>query len=165
MASINPIVPCLWFDSEAEEAANFYVGIFDNAKVTQVAYYTEAGKELHGREPGSVLTVAFELNGQAFTALNGGPIFKFNEAISFQVMCESQQEIDRYWTRLLEGGQDEAKQCGWLKDKYGVSWQIVPRVLIEMLKDSTSPKTARAMAAMMGMKKLDIAALQHAYNS
>ncbi|GAB2864603.1 VOC family protein [Pseudoduganella ginsengisoli] len=163
MAHVQSIVPCLWFDTQAEEAAKYYTGIFDGGRITQVSYYTEAGQEHHGKAPGTVLTAEFEINGQTFTALNGGPQFKFNEAVSFQVMCESQQEIDRYWARLGEGGDPAAQQCGWLKDKFGVSWQIVPRVLIEMLKDSQSPRAQRALVAMMGMKKLDIAALQRAY--
>jgi predicted 3-demethylubiquinone-9 3-methyltransferase (glyoxalase superfamily) len=163
MADIQSIVPCLWFDSQAEEAATYYTGIFDGGRITQVTHYSEAGKEIHGREPGSVLTVEFEINGQTFTAMNGGPQFKFNEAISFQVMCESQQEVDRYWAKLGEGGDPAAQQCGWLKDKYGVSWQVVPRVLMEMLKDTQSARAQRAMAALMGMKKLDIAELQRAY--
>lgn len=163
MANIQSIVPCLWFDSQAEEAAKFYTGIFDGGRITQVSYYTEVGREQHGQEPGTVLTVEFEINGQKFTALNGGPLFKFSEAISFQVLCESQQEVDRYWTHLGEGGDPAAQQCGWLKDKYGVSWQIVPRVLVEMLKDSLSPRAQRTMAALMQMKKLDIAELQRAY--
>jgi len=163
MASIPKIVPCLWFDSQAEEAANYYVGIFDNAKINQITHYTEAGREIHGREPGSVLTVEFELNGTTFTAMNGGPLFKFNEAVSFQVMCESQQEVDRYWLHLTEGGDPAAQQCGWLKDKFGLSWQVVPRVLMEMLKDHTSARTGRVMAALMDMKKLNIAELQRAY--
>jgi predicted 3-demethylubiquinone-9 3-methyltransferase (glyoxalase superfamily) len=163
MANIQSIVPCLWFDTQAEEAAKYYTGIFDGGRIKQVSYYSEAGKEYHGREPGSVLTVEFEINGQTFTALNGGPQFKFNEAVSFQVMCESQQEVDRYWSKLGEGGDPAAQQCGWLKDKYGLSWQIVPRVLMEMLKDSQSSRAQRAMSAMMRMKKLDIAELQRAY--
>ena len=163
MASVQQIVPCLWFDSRAEEAANYYVGIFDNSKITQITHYTEAGKDVHGRAPGSVLTVSFELNGTPFTALNGGPQFKFNEAVSFQVMCESQQEVDRFWLHLGEGGDPAAQQCGWLKDKFGVSWQVVPSVFMEMLKESGSPKAERALAAMMEMKKLDIAELQRAY--
>ncbi|MYN08732.1 VOC family protein [Pseudoduganella aquatica] len=163
MASIQQIVPCLWFDSQAEDAANFYIGIFDNSKITQITHYTEAGKDIHGRQPGSVLTVSFSLNGTEFTAMNGGPMFKFSEAISFQVMCESQQELDRYWLHLGEGGDPAAQQCGWLKDKFGLSWQVVPRVLMEMIKDHGAAKTERVMAALMGMKKLDIAALQRAY--
>ena len=163
MASIQPIVPCLWFESQAEEAANYYVGIFDNAKINFITRYTEAGKEIHCHEPGSVLTVEFELNGTAFTAMNGGPQFKFNQAVSFQVMCESQQELDRYWLHLTEGGDPAEQQCGWLKDKFDVSWQVVPSVLIEMIKDHTSAKAGRVMAALMDMKKLDIAELQRAY--
>jgi predicted 3-demethylubiquinone-9 3-methyltransferase (glyoxalase superfamily) len=164
MASIQQVVPCLWFDTQAEDAAKYYSGIFDNSRITQVTHYSEAGKEIHGQEPGSVLTVAFELNGTSFTALNGGPQFKFNEAVSFQVMCDSQQEVDRFWTHLGEGGDPAAQVCGWLKDKFGVSWQVVPRVMMEMLKDASSPKAQRAMGAMMKMKKLDIAELQRAYN-
>ncbi|CAN7449010.1 VOC family protein [Pseudoduganella sp. LjRoot289] len=163
MASIQQIVPCLWFDSQAEDAARYYTGIFDNSRITLVTHYTEAGKDIHGREPGSVLTVEFELNGVPFTALNGGPQFKFSEAVSFQVMCESQQEVDRFWLHLGEGGDPAAQQCGWLKDKFGVSWQVVPRVLIDMIKESGSQKAERVMAALMPMKKLDIAGLQRAY--
>ena len=120
------IVPCLWFDSQAEEAAKYYTGIFKNSKITNVSHYTEAGREIHGRKAGSVMTVAFELDGQPFTALNGGPDFKFNEAISFQVICETQKEIDHYWDKLSQGGDPKAQQCGWLKDKFGLSWQVVP---------------------------------------
>lgn len=163
MPTINTIVPCLWFDTQAEDAAKYYTGIFKNSKITQINRYSEAGKEFHKREPGSVLIVAFELDGQPFTALNGGPNFKFNEAISFQVMCETQQEVDYFWDKL-SGGDKQAEQCGWLKDKYGVSWQIVPRILLELIANHTSPKSQRAMGAMMGMKKLDIAALQKAYD-
>lgn len=164
MASIQQIVPCLWFDDQAEQAANYYVDIFEGgSKVTQISRYTEAGKEYHGREPGSVMVAAFELNGQQFTALNGGPVFKFNEAVSLQVMCDSQQEVDRFWTRLGEGGDPAAQQCGWLKDKFGLSWQVVPRVLIEMMEDSASPAAQRVMTAMMQMKKIDIAGLQRAH--
>lgn len=163
MASIQQIVPCLWFDSQAEEAVNYYIGIFDHASITHITRYTEAGKEIHGREPGSVLTVSFQLNGAEFTAMNGGPLFKFSEAISFQVMCDSQQEVDRYWLHLGQGGDPAAQQCGWLKDKFGLSWQVVPRVLMDMLKDGTPAKSERVMAALMQMKKLDIAELQRAY--
>ena len=120
------IVPCLWFDHQAEEAAKFYVSVFKNSKITTVSRYSAAGQEIHGRPPGSVMVVAFELDGQTFTALNGGPDFKFNEAISLQVYCETQQEIDYYWEKLSKGGDPKAQQCGWLKDKYGLSWQVVP---------------------------------------
>jgi predicted 3-demethylubiquinone-9 3-methyltransferase (glyoxalase superfamily) len=163
MASIQQVVPCLWFETQAEEAANFYVGIFDNSRITQVSYYSKGGKEAHGREPGSVLMVEFELNGTTFTALNGDPRFAFSQAVSFQVLCESQQELDRFWLHLGEGGDADAQQCGWLKDKFGLSWQILPRVLMEMLKDHTASRTERVMAALGTMKKLDIAELQRAY--
>src|SRR5262245_24554029 len=126
---MQKITPCLWFDSSAEEAARFYTSIFKNSKIGKIARYGEAGREIHGRPAGSVMTVEFEIDGQTFTALNGGPIFKFNEAISFQVMCETQDEIDSYWEKLSQGGDNAAQQCGWLKDKYGLSWQIVPTVL------------------------------------
>jgi predicted 3-demethylubiquinone-9 3-methyltransferase (glyoxalase superfamily) len=159
----HTITPCLWFDDQAEEAAAFYTAIFRNSKIVNVARYGEAGREIHGRPAGSVMTVAFELDGQSFTALNGGPVFKFNEAISLQVMCETQEEVDHYWARLSQGGDPKAQQCGWLKDKYGVSWQVVPRVLIDMVGDPDSQKSQRAMTAMLQMKKLDIAALKRAY--
>lgn len=125
--------------------------------------YSEAGQEVHRRKPGSVMTVEFELSGQAFTALNGGPVFKFNEAVSFQVVCDTQDEIDHYWDRLSEGGDPKARQCGWLKDRYGVSWQVVPRGMAEMLKDPQSEGAKRAMAAVMKMRKLDVAELRRAY--
>ena len=163
MASAQKITPCLWFDDQAEEAAKFYTGIFKNSKIGSISRYGEAGREVHGRPPGTVMTVAFELNGQSFTALNGGPVFKFNEAISFQVNCQDQKEVDYYWEKLSEGGDEKAQQCGWLKDKYGVSWQIVPTVLIDMLGEPTSEKSQRAMAAMLQMKKIDIAKLERAY--
>jgi len=160
----HKIIPCLWFDHQAEQAADFYTGIFPNSKVTDISRYTEAGKEIHGKEPGSVLTIAFELNGQPYTALNGGPIFKFTEAISFQIKCEDQAEVDHYWEKLGEGGDPNAQQCGWLKDKFGVSWQVVPRQLLEYTKDPDRAKADRTTAAMMQMKKLDIAALKRAYD-
>jgi predicted 3-demethylubiquinone-9 3-methyltransferase (glyoxalase superfamily) len=156
------IVPCLWFDDQAEEAAGFYTGIFANSRIVQVSRYGEAGREVHGRPAGSVMVVAFELDGQAFTALNGGPVFKFNEAISLQVDCETQAEVDHYWGKLSEGGDETAQQCGWLKDRYGVSWQIVPRILIELIGDPDPRKSERAMEAMLRMKKIDIAALTRA---
>src|SRR5437667_7553718 len=135
MLSIQRITPCLWFDDKAEEAAKFYTSIFRNSKITATTRYGEAGREIHGRPAGSVMTVAFELDGHGFTALNGGPVFKFNEAISFQVNCDTQQEVDHYWDKLSAGGDEKAQQCGWLKDKYGVSWQIVPKILVELLMD------------------------------
>jgi predicted 3-demethylubiquinone-9 3-methyltransferase (glyoxalase superfamily) len=164
MAALQPIIPCLWFDSEAEEAARFYTGIFKNSKIVATTRYGEAGHEIHGRPAGSVLTVEFELNEQPFTALNGGPNFKFNEAISFQIMCRDQEEVDYYWNRLGEGGDPRAQQCGWLKDKYGLSWQVVPIGMVEMLNDRDRRKADRAMEAMLQMKKLDIAELQRAFD-
>jgi predicted 3-demethylubiquinone-9 3-methyltransferase (glyoxalase superfamily) len=157
------IAPCLWFDHEAEEAAKFYTSVFPNSRIVETSRYGEAGKEVHGRPAGSVMTVGFELDGQPFTALNGGPVFKFNEAISLQVNCETQQEVDHYWTRLSEGGDPNAQQCGWLKDKYGVSWQVVPRVLSELIKDPDPAKSGRVMEALLKMKKVDLAGLKRAY--
>ena len=157
------ITPCLWFDDKAEEAAKFYASIFKNSKIGDVIHYGKEGYEIHGREEGSVLTVDFEIEGQKFVALNGGPIFKFNEAISFQVHCETQEEVDYYWEKLSEGGDEKAQQCGWLKDKYGVSWQIVPIVLIKMLKDKDTKKSERVMKVMLQMHKLDINILEQAY--
>jgi len=159
MQSINP---CLWFNSEAEDAAKFYTSVFKNSKVLGISRYTEAGKELHGKPIGSVMTVEFELNGQAYTALNGGPIFKFNEAVSFQVMCESQDEIDYYWDQLSASGDPTAQACGWLKDKFGLSWQIVPTDFMKLANDPDQSRFQRAMQVMFGMKKLDIATLMRA---
>jgi predicted 3-demethylubiquinone-9 3-methyltransferase (glyoxalase superfamily) len=158
------IGPCLWFDNQAEEAAKFYAGIFKKSRIVKISRYGEAGHEIHRRPAGSVMTVAFELEGQPFTALNGGPLFKFNEAISLQVYCKTQKEVDYYWDKLTAGGDTNAQQCGWLKDKYGVSWQVVPTVALELLSDPKSKKSQRAFAAMMQMKKLDIAALKRAYD-
>jgi predicted 3-demethylubiquinone-9 3-methyltransferase (glyoxalase superfamily) len=162
MSSPQKITPCLWFDDQAEEAARFYAGVFKNSKILKISRYTEAGREVHGRPPGSVMTVSFELEGQAFTALNGGPVFKFNEAISFQISCETQEEVDHYWYKLSAGGDEKAQQCGWLKDKYGVSWQVVPTILPELLMDPDPAKSRRVMEAMLQMKKLDIAKLRGA---
>jgi predicted 3-demethylubiquinone-9 3-methyltransferase (glyoxalase superfamily) len=158
------ITPCLWFDNQGEEAAKFYTGIFRNSKILGTTRYGEAGKEMHGQKPGTAMTVAFELDGQPFTALNGGPMYKFTEAISLQVMCDNQQEVDHYWNQLGAGGDEKAQQCGWLKDRYGVSWQVVPRVLPEMIA-GTGGNTGRMMGAMMKMKKLDIAQLERAYQT
>jgi len=157
------ITPCLWFDDQAEEAAQFYTGIFKNSEIVSISRYGEAGHEIHGKPAGSVLTVEFQLDGQRFTALNGGPYFKFNEAVSFQVWCGTQEEVDYYWEKLSAGGDERAQQCGWLKDRYGVSWQVVPTVMSEMAGDPNSEKSQRAMKAMLQMKKLDIAELQRAY--
>ena len=163
MPGIQRITPCLWFDDQAEEAAKLYTGIFKNSKIVAVSRYGKAGQEVHGRPEATVMTVAFELEGQTFTALNGGPIFKFNEAISFQVNCDTQAEVDYYWEKLSAGGDVKAQQCGWLKDRYGASWQIVPRVLVEMVMDPDPAQSGRVMEAMLQMKKLDIAELKRAY--
>jgi predicted 3-demethylubiquinone-9 3-methyltransferase (glyoxalase superfamily) len=160
---MQKISPCLWFDDKAEEAAKFYTSIFKDSKIEDVTRYGKEGYEIHGREEGTVMTVEFEIEGQKFLALNGGPIFKFNEAISFQVYCETQEELDNYWEKLSEGGDEKAQQCGWLKDKYGVSWQIVPTILIKMLKDNDSEKSQKVMKAMLQMHKLDISTLKKAY--
>jgi predicted 3-demethylubiquinone-9 3-methyltransferase (glyoxalase superfamily) len=159
----SKISPCLWFDNQAEEAARFYTAIFKDSKITAVSRYPEAGQEIHGKPPGSVMTVAFELDGQSFTALNGGPIFKFNEAISLQIECETQGEVDYYWEKLSAGGPPEAQQCGWVKDQFGLSWQVVPKVLPELLTDPDTAKSQRAFQSMLQMKKLDIAGLQRAF--
>jgi predicted 3-demethylubiquinone-9 3-methyltransferase (glyoxalase superfamily) len=163
MPVVQRIVPCLWFNSEAEEAAQLYTGIFPNSRITEVTRYGEAGREHHGKPPGSVLMVAFELDGQGFTTLNGLPEFRFTEAISFQVLCDTQQEVDYYWDKLGEGGDEKARQCGWLKDRFGVSWQVVPKILLEMLVGDTA-KSQRALQALFPMKKLDIATLKRAYD-
>ena len=163
MMTLQRITPCLWFDNQAEEAARFYTGIFKNSKVTQISHYGEAGQEVHGQKPGSVMIVAFELDGHSFTALNGGPAFKFNEAVSFQVQCDTQEEIDHYWALLSAGGDVKAQQCGWLKDKYGASWQIVPRIMGELMTSGDAARSDRVMAAMLKMKKLDLAVLNHAF--
>ena len=167
---MQKITPFMWFDDQAEEAANFYVSIFSNrggsaahgrAEIVDVARYGEAGAQASGRPEGSVMTVMFRLDGQEFTALNGGPEFKFTEAVSFMVNCENQEEVDELWDKLSEGG--EQGPCGWLKDKYGFSWQIVPTALGEMLRDEDPKKAERVMAAMLQMKKIDIQALKEAY--
>ena len=163
MQVTHRITPCLWFDDQAEEAAKFYTSIFPNSKVVAVTRYGEVGHEIHGQPAGSVMTVEFELGGHTFTALNGGPVFKFNEAISFQVMCDTQEEIDYFWEKLSAGGDPKAQQCGWLKDRFGVSWQVVPRGMAEMLRDPGSQGAQRAMTAMLRMKKIDIAELKRAY--
>jgi len=156
---MQKITPFLWFDSHAEEAVNYYTSIFKNSKILNLARYGEGGPG----PKGSVMTVHFELNGQEFIALNGGPYFKFNEAVSFLVNCDSQQEIDNYYSKLSEGGQEV--QCGWVKDKYGLSWQIVPTILGKLLADSNAVKAQKVMEAMMQMKKLDIELLQKAFES
>ncbi|MFA7249990.1 MAG: VOC family protein [Dehalococcoidia bacterium] len=152
----------LWFDTQAEEAARFYTGIFRDSRLGAIARYPDAGREIHGKPPGSVMTVEFELNGQPLVALNGGPNFTFNEALSLEVDCADQAEVDYYWDRLSEGGDPGAQQCGWLKDRFGVSWQVVPRALQELLNDPDRAKSERAFEAMLQMKKLDIQALHRA---
>lgn len=158
--TLQKITPFLWFDNCAEEAANFYVAVFRNSRIGRIARYGEAGHEFHGQEAGTVMTVEFELEGQKFTALNGGPLFPFTEAVSFVVNCESQEEVDYYWEKLSAGGDEQAQRCGWLKDRYGLSWQIVPTVLPELMGDPA--RAERVMSALLQMKKLDIAALREA---
>lgn len=164
MSNLRKISPCIWFDHQAEEAANYYVGIFKNSKILEISRYGESGKEIHGRQPGSVMTVQFELDGQTFTGLNGGPMFKLNEAVSFQIDCADQKEVDYFWDKLTAGGDPKAQQCGWVKDKFGLSWQVVPSIMAKLFGGPVTAGAERAMAAMMQMKKLDIAALERAYN-
>jgi predicted 3-demethylubiquinone-9 3-methyltransferase (glyoxalase superfamily) len=163
MASIQRINPCLWFDGQGEEAARFYTGIFKNSTIVNIGRYGEAGYEVHRRPAGSVMIVEFELDGQRFTALNGGPQFKFNESVSFQVMCDTQEEVDHYWDKLTEGGDPKAQQCGWLRDKYGLSWQVVPTVVTKLMSDPDPAKSNRVMTAVLKMKKIDIGELQRAH--
>jgi predicted 3-demethylubiquinone-9 3-methyltransferase (glyoxalase superfamily) len=159
---MQKITPFLWFDDQAEEAARFYTSIFKNSKVGKITRYGESAEKAAGRPAGSVMTVEFELEGQKFTALNGGPVFKFNESISFVVNCDTQEEVDSFWEKLsADGGQES--QCGWLRDKFGLSWQVVPTVLIEMLQDKDSEKSERVMKAMLQMQKIDIKTLKEAY--
>jgi predicted 3-demethylubiquinone-9 3-methyltransferase (glyoxalase superfamily) len=161
MASLTQkVTPCLWFDTQAEEAANFYTSVFANSRIKQISRYGNAGQDVHGKQAGSVMMVAFELEGQTFTALNGGPQFKFSEAISFQVMCDSQDEIDHFWEKLSDGGQEGP--CGWLKDKYGLSWQVVPSALPQLISQSSGDARDRVMSAVMKMKKFDLEALKQA---
>jgi predicted 3-demethylubiquinone-9 3-methyltransferase (glyoxalase superfamily) len=155
------ITPFLWFDNQAEEAANFYASIFKQSKIGAITRYDDESSTVAGRPKGSVMTVEFELDGQKFTALNGGPLFKFTEAISLVVNCENQKEVDHFWDKLSAGG--EEVQCGWLKDRFGVSWQVVPTVLVELLQDKDPERSRRAMSAMLKMKKLDIDVLQKAH--
>ena len=160
---MQKITPFLWFDNNAEEAVNFYVSVFKNSKIGKVTRYNEASSKAAGRPEGSVMTMEFQLEGQNFTAINAGPHFKFTEAISFVVDCGSQEEVDYFWEKLTADGGQES-QCGWLKDKFGLSWQIVPRVLLEMISDKDPQKAQRVMEAMLQMKKIDIATLKRAYN-
>ena len=163
MAKTQRIGPCLWFDNQAEEAARFYTGIFRKSQILTTTRYGTAGFDTHHKPAGTVMTVEFDLDGTRFTALNGGPDFKFNEAVSLQVFCDDQKEIDYYWDKLGAGGDPKAQVCGWLKDRYGVSWQVVPRDVGKFYEDEESPGAKRAMEAMLKMKKLDIAALERAY--
>jgi len=163
MPIVQKITPFLWFDKQAEEAAQFYVSIFKDSQVGAVTRYGKEGFEIHQMPEGTVMTVSFQLAGQPFTALNGGPLFKFNESVSFVVHCESQAEVDHYWEKLSQGGDPKAQQCGWLKDKYGLSWQVVPVALENMLGDPDHAKSGRVMQALLPMKKLNLAALRKAY--
>ena len=155
------ITPCLWFDDQAEDAAKFYVSVFKNSKLGEISRYGKEGFEIHGRKAGTVMTAEWEIEGQKFVGLNGGPQFKFSEAISFQIMCEDQKEIDHFWSKLTAGGQEGP--CGWLKDKFGLSWQVVPTALIDMLKDPDTAKSQRVTKAFLQMKKFDIAELKRAF--
>jgi predicted 3-demethylubiquinone-9 3-methyltransferase (glyoxalase superfamily) len=158
------LAPCLWFDDQAEAAVELYTSVFPNSRVVRVTRYGREGFDLHGRPEGSVMTIDFELDGHALTALNGGPHFTLNEAISLQVYCDTQAEVDHYWTRLGEGGDPKAQQCGWLKDRFGVSWQVIPRASLDLFGDPESAASQRAMRALLRMEKLDLAALQRAYD-
>jgi predicted 3-demethylubiquinone-9 3-methyltransferase (glyoxalase superfamily) len=153
--TVQKITPFLWFDTQAEEAAKFYTSIFKSSRIMGTTYYAAEAAKASGRPEGSVMTVEFELSGQRFTALNGGPIFKFTEALSLVVHCDTQEEVDHYWQSLTAGGGQEV-QCGWLKDRFGLSWQVVPRILLELIQDKDPAKSRRVMAAMMQMKKIDI---------
>jgi predicted 3-demethylubiquinone-9 3-methyltransferase (glyoxalase superfamily) len=164
MPTIQKISPHLWFDKQAEDAANYYVSIFKNSRITKISHYGKEGFEIHNMSEGTVMTVEFELEGQQFVALNGGPIFKFNESISFMINCTSQEEIDYYWEKLSTGGDPKSQQCGWLKDKFGVSWQVAPRQLAEMFSDADRERSERVMRAMLRMKKLILTELEEAYN-
>ncbi len=161
---MQKINPSLWFAHEAEQAVNFYTSVFKNSAIGQVLRYGEEGHEIHKMPAGSILTIAFTIEGQDFMALNGGPVFKFNEAISFIINCDTQEEIDYYWDNLSAGGDKNAQECGWLKDKFGVSWQVTPLILDKYLADADHEKASRVMAAMLKMKKIDIKELQRAYN-
>lgn len=157
------IVPNLWFDNEAEEAVDFYTSVFKDAQKGAVTRYGESGAEVSGQPSGSVMTVAFELLGQKFVALNGGPEFKFSEAVSFMIQCDDQEEIDYYWEKLTEGGDEKAQICGWLKDKYGLSWQVVPKALNELAEKDEPEKFEKMMKVMLEMKKIDLETLLQAY--
>jgi predicted 3-demethylubiquinone-9 3-methyltransferase (glyoxalase superfamily) len=163
MTVSNKITSCLWFNTQAAEAANFYCSIFKDSRIIKTAHFGKAGHEIHKMPEGAVMTVEFELNGNRFMALNGGPMFKFSEAVSFVIDCDTQEEIDCYWDKLTEGGDKNAQQCGWLKDKYGLSWQVVPVKLGEFMSDKDREKAERVMTVMLQMKKMDLSALEQAY--
>jgi len=158
----GPITPYLWFDTDAEPAAELYVSLFEDSRIDEVSRYTEVGREIHGKEPGSAMTVNFHLAGQPFVGLNGGPQYRFTEAVSFMVTCDTQAELDALWDRLTEGGDPSAQQCGWCKDRFGVSWQVIPSALWRLLSDPDPGRASRAMQAMLQMKKLDVAELERA---
>ena len=162
MATVQRIKPNLWFDNQAEDAAKFYISVFKNASIRRISHYGKEGKEIHGMPEGTVMTIEFSLEGQQFLGLNGGPHFKFNEAVSFVIYCDNQKEVDYYWEQLTEGGDPKSQQCGWLKDKFGLSWQVVPTILDKLMADSDREKAGRVMNAMLKMKKLDIAVLEKA---
>ena len=164
MAITQKIISNLWFDSQAEDAAKYYTSIFKNSRILKITYFGKEGFEIHGRPEGSVMTIEFELEGQKFVGLNGGPLFKFNEAVSFIVNCETQEEVDYFWNQLSEGGDPRAQQCGWLKDKFGLSWQITPKRLMELMGDPDKEKAHRVANAMLKMHKIVIADLEKAYN-
>lgn len=165
MAKMQRISPCLWFDGQAEEAVKFYTSVFKNSKIGKISHYGSEGFEVHHIPEGTVLTVQFFLEDQEFVALNGGPEFKFNEAMSLMINCETQQEIDYYWEKLSEGGDKSAQVCGWLKDKFGVSWQVAPIFVSDVLSKGTNARTENMMKTLMKMKKLDLAKLKEAYNT
>jgi predicted 3-demethylubiquinone-9 3-methyltransferase (glyoxalase superfamily) len=162
--TMQKITPCLWFNNQAEEAVNFYIGLFMNSKITSVLLTDAAAAQASGQPEGSVLFIEFELDGERFSALNGGPAFKFNESVSLMIECSTQEEIDHYWYGLIANGGEES-QCGWLKDRFGLSWQVTPKHLLEMQRDKDSAKAGRVMTAMLGMRKLDIKALEDAFNN
>lgn len=164
MATLQKLTSCLWFDNQAEEAAKFYTSIFKNSRIGRKAYYGKEGQEQHRQKPGSLMTVEFELDGHKFLGLNGGPVFKFSEAVSFVINCKDQAEIDYYWEKLTDGGDPSAQVCGWLKDKYGLSWQVSATILEDMVTSEDKTKSGRMMEALMKMKKLDIAKLEKAFN-
>jgi predicted 3-demethylubiquinone-9 3-methyltransferase (glyoxalase superfamily) len=163
MASLQRISTCLWFNDQAEEAAQFYTSLFQNSSIGRIMRYGKEGFEYHHKPEGSVMTVEFTLEGSQFLALNGGPVFSFSEAVSFIIQCANQEEVDYFWNALSEGGDPAAQQCGWLKDRFGLSWQVVPEEMIDLLSSPDTKKAQRVMAAMLPMKKIDLAALKEAY--